>query len=304
MINKNNNGVFSIKSKLKFIVPALVLTVGAASLLLFKSGDHFKEIENHLFKHIDTYREVQSVFDACDKNTLITFDVDDTLVTPRDVILRNIEQPFLFKMWMKIKNLFRDEKKLEHARSIIWQQSKCFVFDPDIVHIIQQLRRQGCMVIALTSMLGGSFGVIKSMAELRAQMLKNLGIDFSGQFQDVHFTDLPARNGQYSVLYKGILCANPASKGAALHAFLNHFHLKPARIVSFDDSCHALASLAHECTKKGITFTGYQILGASKLPEKWSTRRALLQDNSLMKHGRWLSDKEADAILAGKGNEA
>ena len=91
---------------------------------------------------------------------------------------------------------------------------------------------------------------------------------------------------------------------AIIGAFLDYSHLKPARIISFDDDVCALDSIARECAKRSIAFTGYQCLGAKKFAGEWNTRRALLQLDYVMQHAKWLSDKEADVLLAGEVKHA
>ncbi len=256
--------------------------------------------ENHScgqFQQIEHYYEVQKVFNSCDKQTLVTFDVDDTLITARDG-LANIEIPMWFKICAAFKypSLVFSRNKFEWFVSIIFQQVEHFVFDSGIVQYIQQLRKQGGPVVALTSMNSGMVGVVKNMPEWRADMLYSFGIDLQGQFQDTVFTTLPKYHGNYPILYKGILCTNHEPKGQVLGAFLDYYHLKPARIISFDDSARALCSIACECKNRGISFTGYQCLGAKKLSGEFNARRAFLQIDYVMQHSQWLSDKQADML--------
>jgi len=287
-----------IATKKKIII--CVLIFACTAFILSKTNCFFAKHSCKHFQQFEHYRELQNVFDGCDKQTLITFDVDDTLITAKDV-MANFEIPF----WFKIRMAFKYPTLLSHARqdwfaSIIVQQAEFFVFDPDVVIYIQQLRRRGCPVLALTSMDSGEYGVVKSMPEWRANMLYSFGIDLNVQFQDTLFKNLFEYRGDYPCLYKGILCANQQPKGLVLGAFLDYSHLKPARIISFDDDACALDSIARECQKRSIAFTGYQCLGAKKFAGEWNNRRALLQLDYVMQHAKWLSDKEADTMFARK----
>jgi hypothetical protein len=292
---------------------SLLTTLALASIALmpFKSGKacgsdcDMEPLQSHI-QPIDRYNEVQAVIDTCHQNTLVTFDVDDTLHTASDVFARTPEVPFWFKLRLALKHLptlLRSktrEKAIDDFLSTFLSQVPRFVFDPDVVRLIRQLQLQKCSTVALTSLGSGSAGVIKSLPEWRATMLQGFGIDFSGSYADVSFTQFPMSHNNYPCLYKGMLCSNYMPKGAVLGAFLDHYHLKPERIISFDDQLSALKSIAEECKKRQIHFFGFQILGAKKLPGEWSTDRALLQFDTALEHGRWLSDKEADAILTGE----
>ncbi len=290
--------------KLIYVFIALVLT--GLALVLFTVNWPNKDVSSKKFHQIDTYSQIQHVFDSCDKRTLITFDVDDSLITASDV-MANLPG---FSLWFKICVFFKypsmfltktaREKTIFDFYGILFQQAQRFVFDQNIVRLIKQIQNKKSMVIGLTSMESGKVGIIKSMPEWRANMLKNFDIDFSRSFADISFTQFSAYRNTYPCLYKGILCTNQSPKGAVLEAFLDYYHLKPERIISFDDNVSALESIAEVCAKQNISFSGYQILGAKKLSGEWNTRRALLQFDSVIQHARWLSDKEADAILIGE----
>lgn len=288
-----------MKKKLTFY--ALVFT--SVTFVLSNGDWFFQKRPCHQFQQIERYREVQEIFDICDKQTLITFDIDDTLITSVDAMAaRDGLYPIWFTLGIAFKYplLIVSQEKRDWVVSIMNQQAEHFVFDSDIARYIQQLRGRGCNVIALTWMKSGSMGLIKNMPEWRAHLLRSFGIDLQGQFQDTVFTKLPKYRDNYSCLYKGILCTNRLPKGDVLGAFLDYCHLKPARIISFDDSVHFLDSIAHECARRKITFTGYQVLGAKKLAGAWNSRRAFLQFDYVMKHAQWLSDKQADVLLAEK----
>ena len=251
------------------------------------------------FRKINSYKEVQDIFDQCDNNTLITFDVDDTLFTALDFIARDLEHSIWFKISVAIKYpwLIFNKKKIEWIGSTVVQKARRLVFDPDIVGIIKQLQKRGCSIVALTAMETGSVGVIESLPKWRAKMLKDLGFDFSGRFQDTSFKKFNSYKKQFPCIYSGILCTNKESKGDVLAAFLDYYNLKPDKIISFDDLNYTLGSISKECKRRKINFQGYQILGAKKIPGKWSTKRAILQLDYLIKHNQWLSDTEADDLL-------
>ena len=69
------------------------------------------------------------------------------------------------------------------------------------------------------------------------------------------------------------------------------------KIISFDDLNYTLGSISKECKRRKINFHGYQVLGAKKIPGKWSTKRAILQLDYIIKHNQWLSDPEVNELL-------
>jgi hypothetical protein len=298
--------MFAVRRKIKHILATLAL-IGALFILVKKAlpscGFSLNEPSSGHIQPINTYSEIPSIFNSCNEHTLVTFDVDNTLITANDVLARTAEVPLWFKIRFIANHLTilwsreAKEKMIDNFLGTLFQQAPRFVFDPDIVQFIKQIQQQKSTILGLTTMGSGSAGIIKNLPEWRANMLKDFGINFSSTFNDVFFTTFPKSHNNYPCLYKGILCANYASKGAVLGAFLDYYHVKPERIISFDDQQSALVSIADECNKRGISFSGYQVMETEKLPGEWNTDRALLQFDYALNYARWLNDKEADALL-------
>jgi len=146
---------------------------------------------------------------------LITFDVDDTLITAVDV-MANLEFPFWFKIRAAARypDLLTNKTKMESLASLIFQQAECFIFDPNIIRLIQQIQQQESMVVALISMESGG-----------------LGIEFNEALGNVPLLLFNCIEAENPCLYKGILCANQETKGDVLGAFLDLYHLKPLQII-------------------------------------------------------------------------
>lgn len=286
--------------KTKYIIFILILL--GVTITPLQSGWFLNKFSHVPFTQIETYSEIKDIFDSCDENTLITFDVDSTLIMSNDV-MANFEFPsvwFAIRALLKYPELIWNKNSIEPILSVVFEQAERFVFDPDIVRIIQQLQKQSCKTVALTMMWNGAYGYIKNMPEWRASMLNKFGINFDGQFPDTEFKSLPMDRDLYPCIYKGILCTNNVGKGKVLGAFLDHNNLKPTHIISFDDQKKQLNSIASECAKRKIAFSGYQMVGWKKYCNEWNTSRSLLQLDFLMNDKVWLTDSEADAILSGE----
>ncbi|HBR70910.1 TPA: hypothetical protein DIC20_01910 [Candidatus Dependentiae bacterium] len=250
----------------------------------------FQKNQQYNFQSLEYYHDIKDIFVSAEKGTLFLFDVDDTLITVTDAIRF---APPLFKVLAFLKHPLSTFKYYQLTSAIV-QQSNFFVFDPHIVRYIQTLRQKDYNVIGLTLMRSGSYGSINSMPEWRSTMLNDFGINLDDQFPDCSFKNLSKKHGSYPCLYKGILCTNFTDKGATLGAFLDRYNLQPPRIIFFDDSVKMLNSVAKECAKRDIPFSGYQCIGAQKLFKTWNYQRAFYQVDYFIKHHVWLSDEEAD----------
>ena len=228
----------------------------------------FKQPLTH-FQKIDSYKKISAEAIEC-PGTLITFDVDDTL---------------LWLPWPKFSLLFRlqvlwnfpefiNANRWEQIYSELWWQANFKMIEPAVVQLIDTLKSRGCLVLGLTSMESGSYGVIPSMPEWRYQTLAHFGIKFTKKFGNHIFKNFPVYSDSYPMLYKGILCANQQSKGKVLEAVLTQLDVHPKKIVSFDDETSALRSIQEVCSKLHIPVACYQYVGAENL-EKWNDRQMI-----------------------------
>jgi hypothetical protein len=54
---------------------------------------HRQGFDGQKFPQIDSYQQVLHVFKQCNANTLVLFDVDDTLISAYDVMARDFDWP-------------------------------------------------------------------------------------------------------------------------------------------------------------------------------------------------------------------
>lgn len=242
-------------------------------------------------KVIHSYQEIIESAKEWDSSTLVLFDVDDTLIYGPYLF----PDGFLNQLWFRIRFLLRypwlvSPPLFEEYYSLMWQQAKRVVVEPEVVPLIQDLHKNGAMVIGLTAMETGSYGVIESLPKWRADMLTDFGITFTRTFENTTFSALKAYRSEYPELYEGILCCNWQPKSVVVGAFLDKYHLKPSKIVFFDDQYSRVKDIADFCEQQNIPFEVYQYLGADRLYPQWDMQKALAQVDSLVQHRTWLAD--------------
>jgi hypothetical protein len=259
------------------IIP--ILLIASLAWYFFCSTPHYNIIP------IDSYAQAFTSINSCNTKTLITFDVDNTLTVTDDPILNGIPHPLLFKIWAGLKHpTLARQKTFELIASIIIMHAHFFLIEDLLVQTIKDRQHNGCNIIGLTAIETGTFGIIPSFEEWRAQMLHDFGIDFINSFNtDITLDNLPLYHGTYPRFVHGIVYTNMQPKGDALCALLEKLRLRPEAIVSFDDELQALESIAHACAKLNIPFTGYQYNGAKKVKPVWNMNEALAELDDVMK---------------------
>jgi len=273
-----------------------IAIIGLCAALLLATGQSHQKTPAKSFK-FSSYRQLENLPKLCDQNTLVIFDVDDTMTTYTDVTQDPRWEPW-FEIRAKADHLYTGPDKDKLLWSMLVRQTHYYLFDPDVIAFIRQLQRKQCMVVALTALHSGRYGVIEDLAAWRADGLAELGIHFFGQFDDKTFTTLPQNRGTYPCLHHGILFANGVAKGKVLEAFLDTYKLQPSRVILFDDSTNEHRSIASECARRNIPFTGYQVMGAkrSKIVTAATTTRELPQISFLTRYARWLQEVKDEYI--------
>lgn len=243
-------------------------------------------------------------FEKIQKGAIVIFDVDGVLINPASKIFwpkteRNHGE-WIGKLYAQVFEKAKHEPLFYISKML--QKETPTVIEPIIKDIIRRLQNAGIMVIALTSSSTGSSFDISSMPVWRFNKLKDVGIDFSHvQIPNIYFNELPSQSpeqdGKYPVFYNGILFTSDSSKGAVIKSFLDRAHLKPSRVIFFDDRKSHLESVSQAIYELGIPFSGYQYLGESYMEGELDKAIARFQLNYVVDHEVWLNEDEARALL-------
>lgn len=247
-------------------------------------------------QEITSFEQARGQLERCGKNSLVLFDIDDTLIIAPDYLARKSIDWWL---WLRLVIAFPQFLKIsnfEDVFSLMWLYAPRILIEPHVVTMINDLKNKGCTVLGLTSMESGSFGIIPSMPVWRADMLKDLGVVFTQRYPNQTYHHLNVYRYTYPVLFEGILCTNQQPKGEVLAAFLDAHKLQPEEIIFFDDGISNLQSVGHACAKRAISCTLFLYRGGEKFSSTLDMSSIIKQVDILMKEHRWLSDQEIVAL--------
>jgi proline iminopeptidase len=240
------------------------------------------------------------------ENDMVIFDVDNTLILPRDLILRTENQGFLTKLSEEIlinpEIVIPDKWDRNYLSSKTLLSAESMIVDPKIPSLIKKLQEKGVKTIALTAMQTGAHGLIESMEDWRIQQLKLHGIDFSATFPELDFLafDEISRENSHPTFKSGVLSSGSHTKGEVLIAFLVHLNWKPKRIFMVDDKIEYLETVRFELETIDVDFRGFHYTAVEHLTSTLDENVARLQFQYLALYGEWLSDQQAKATLLDK----
>lgn len=248
---------------------------------------------------------INVVKEAClniTKNTLVIFDVDDVLMTPKDRILKT-KNKFLHKDIIKAFNDAITPEESTQLWSIQWQSRKTTIVNPQFIEIINNLIGGGNRVLLLTNSITGKFGVMPSIEDFRINELKSLGYNISKCWPDIKltvFTNMAKfiRGALRHPIFKaGIMFTCGCKKGDALREFLDVAEFRPDKIIFIDDKRENLFSVSKFSQAIGVKFFGIEYHESYSLSDEIDEEIACLQFEYLRSNKEWLSDEEAENKL-------
>lgn len=253
-------------------------------------------------QEIHSLDQARSILDVADKKTLVVFDLDDTLIYPSDKINQAwFIQSALGKEILKEINDHSAQQKNPKTHSklifskIAVKEKPCTV-EPQVISIIDDLKKRGINIIVLSHSFTGSVGIIPSMQELRFATLASVGIDLSTSFKQQEIVFNPIA-GKKPVFYNGILLTDFANKGIVLGAFLDAIGYKPRQIIFFDDKEKNVDAVRVEAKARGINYRGFVYKAIEKLPRQYDPDIIEFQRKYLVEHDEYITEEQARELL-------
>lgn len=245
---------------------------------------HLKEFLHHL-----------QDFDA---ESLILWDVDSTLIIPRDQILKPGNEDILNEIEMHYFHN-KSPQEVRYLVSQVFQRMPFCLVDEEVATLVSALQNRSIPMLGLTAMRTGPFGVIESMENWRVNQLRLLGIDFSGTFpQYAHLTweESSPRFG-HPAIKEGVICCDHVPKGIVLTSFLQKIDWRPRQVLFIDDCLEFVQSVDAAMAKLNIPCICVHYRAVEKMETPVDEALAHYQLKVLVNEQIWLSDTEAKERL-------
>ncbi len=247
-------------------------------------------------KKISHIQEIIPYLKSLDQDSLVIFDVDNTIFAPSDLIGRPKAVNVRRSIFKEYKKKYGKEK-VARILSLYYLNTKEEFVEKEIKEIINQLYTQKIPTLALTAIGTKKFGYINNPMELRYSRLKEKDITFG--FEYLNKKILWGNEAGYQ---SGIIFSGKETKGNALQYFLENIaHWKPKHIIFIDDHSKYLKSVSKMCDKLGIKFQGFHYKAAIfQQDQELTPEIARLQLKTLDEKEIWIPDLEAQKIIDSK----
>jgi len=212
------------------------------------------------------FADIAHEFAKADRNTLAIFDVDDVLIMGTNDY--RFTHPLRRNRGLSSKKRFSQATR-QLLISIIWENRKVRLVDPDIVKILADLKRRHIPTVALTNMYTEKFGRIEAVEDWRIKELAGMGIDFAAMTPfkaQIVLRKLDQGNGA-PMLKAGIILTGMLDKAEVLEGIFSTTGYYPKAIIFVDDNLDNVQSLQTLCDRLGIKFLGVHFTAAALVPQ-------------------------------------
>ncbi len=231
-----------------------------------------------------------------DGRTLVLFDVDYTLLSPKDISLKPCGKGFRRKFLHVL-----DPKRREYLQSILALESEEELMDCSFPSMIQRMQKDNIHVIGLTALETGEYGKIDHLEDWRIKQLKKFNIDFSSAFYNYNpivLSESKPYNGHYPLFKNGVLFTNRQPKGKVLVAFMKRVGWMPNKILFIDDSMEQLKSVESAAQALGVEFIGFHYIAAAEIvSSEFDQAIGEFQFKNLVEKEHWFPEAEVKVIL-------
>jgi histidinol phosphatase-like enzyme len=250
---------------------------------------------------------LQSMLNATNERSLVVFDIDGTLIVPKDPYDRGylgerVKAHTIEALTFTQKSLESCNDKAERIMLVsrARQLRKFMLVDDALPAMIQDLHKRNVPTIGLTNCLTGSYGCIKSVEDWRVQILKDLGIEFNssfGSFPKIIFEQLRKLN-KVPIFKQGILFTGHAcSKGQLLMAFLYYMGIQFGNAICIDDQEDMLASECSALRTMNIPCVLVRYMASYSMSHKFDRHIAEYQLQYLIDNDRWLTGAQVQTLF-------
>lgn len=188
-----------------------------------------------IYKHsvINSIDEAALELAQANQDTLVIFDLDDTLLEPIDPIFQS---RFHTRVDMTKK---KELPELSFLKELSFFNQRHLV-EPQIASIIKDLHHKHAPTFVLSAFSGGSYGNVKDIHEFRHQELIANNIDFDQPLPiDSQALSDELENKTWGkpfvALKHGILSCHRERKSFIVSLFIHHMQRRPNKVIFIDD---------------------------------------------------------------------
>ncbi len=234
--------------------------------------------------------EIKDILNEIDEQTLVLFDMDDTLTDSTISMGSGIWRQYMRKQLVPEYDIRSDQNPHDILAHRAASEVPVKPVEEDLVPLIHDLQSRQIAVFCLTKRGHQRWysSTIEGIDLLSKQQLHSIGIDFSrSQLPDAF------RHLDTTLFYHGIFLASGTNKGPFLENILNKTGYLPAKVIFVDDKMDDVKSVEETLNAMGIPNACYWYHRADSDRKNFNPLIASIQLQALLNDQRVPNDEEA-----------
>ena len=205
---------------------------------------------------VQEIRSIHEVQEEITPQTLVVFDIDNTLITPTGNLGSDQWFFYLQKIYT-LKGL--PEKESAEKATITWNKTQELIrvkaVESETPTWIQQLQKRGIKTMALTARRA-------DVAEVTKKQLQSIHVEFkthSPSSQTLNLSKAELQSEEDAIFTDGILLVGEGNnKGLVFKAFLKKIGYTPEKIIFIDDKVKHVNNMEKALSSLSIPYFGYR----------------------------------------------
>ena len=240
------------------------------------------------FAEIREIKSMKEVLKEVDAQTLLVFDLDNTLMEPIQSLGSDQWYYYIIKKYKEVDKL-SDQEAYDQADKV-WNQTQWLIqvkavesFTPEL---IEKLQKKKIKMMGLTART-------YDISDITLKQLSSIGINLghSVSSQDMSFKLVDTAYYKNGIVFQG----EHNSKGDVFVEFLKRLNLKPKKVVFVDDKQKHVNSMEKALGEAKIKYIGFRYAAADERVEKFNKD---FEDYELFCNGHWTPQAEEKRKVA------
>ncbi|WP_341749326.1 DUF2608 domain-containing protein [Candidatus Tisiphia endosymbiont of Sialis lutaria] len=237
---------------------------------------------------------VKNLFEKINGSSLVLINIDDTIVTPKSNMFRYANPYGGFIEELVALKKYRSN--IDEVIAKLLLQRQVMLVEANWSKFIDKLKSSGALVFGFTK-INPACRRIENYEEWQYEQLSRLGIKFTDKVNNKEILKFDETDKKSPIFYKGIIFTDALNKAQALYEFMRITNILPDNIIIFENKRSELKHIDNFLKTVDLDYYGIEYLAATELKGTPQDNIVKVQQEILLKTGKWLEDDEAKQFI-------
>ncbi|WP_341749963.1 DUF2608 domain-containing protein [Candidatus Tisiphia endosymbiont of Sialis lutaria] len=237
---------------------------------------------------------VKNLFEKINGSSLVLINIDDTIITPKSNMFRYANPYAGFTEELAALKKYRSN--IDEVIAKLLLQRQVMLVEDNWSKFIDKLKSSGALVFGFTK-INPACRRIENYEEWQYEQLSRLGIKFTDKVNNKEILKFDENDKRSPIFYKGIIFTDFLNKTQALYEFMRITNILPDNIIIFENKKSELNDIDNFLKTADLNYYGIEYLAVTELKGTPQDNIVKLQQEVLLKTGKWLEDDDAKQFI-------